>query len=78
MELERGIQIERYNMRGVYSKAVFEGGDKERELAEEYRRYVSIAAAWPRTSALLNAIGKGWLRDAEREDLEADKRKLRS
>ena len=78
LELERGAQVERYNMRGVYGKAVFEGGDKERELAEEYRRYAAIAAAWPRTSALLTAIPNGWQRDAEREDLEAAQRKLRS
>ena len=78
VELERGLQVERYNMRGVYGKAVFEGGDQERQLAEEYRRYAAIAAAWPRTSALLTAIAKGWGRDAEREDLEAAKRKLRS
>jgi hypothetical protein len=78
VELERGVQVERYNMRGVYGKAVFEGGDQERELAEEYRRYAAIAAAWPRTSALLTAIAKGWQRDAEREDLEAAQRKLRS
>ena len=78
VELERGVEIERYNMRGVYGKAVFEGGDKERELAEEYRRYAAIATAWPNTSALLTAIAKGWLRDAEREDLEAAQRKLRS
>ena len=78
VELERGIQVERYNMRGVYSKAVFEGGDKERELAEKYRRYAAIAVTWPRTSALLAAIAKSWERDAEREDLEAAQRKLRS
>ena len=78
VDLERGVQVERYNMRGAYGKAVFEGGDKERELAEEYRRYAAITAAWPRTSALLTAIAKGWLRDAEREDLGAAQRKLRS
>ena len=65
-------------MRGVFGKAVFEGGDQERQLAEQYRRYAVIAAAWPRTSALLTAIAKGWGRDAEKEDLEAAKRKLRS
>ena len=78
VELERGIQGERYNMRGVYSKAIFEGGDKERELAEKYRRFAAIAVTWPRTSALLAAIAKSWERDAEREDLEAAQRKLRS
>jgi hypothetical protein len=77
-ELERGIQVERHNMRGVYRKEMFEGGDQERFLAKEYRQYAEAAAAWPRTSALLVAIARGWDRDAAREDLEADQRKLRS
>jgi len=78
VELERGLQVERHNMRGVYGKEMFEGGDQERQLAEEYRQYAAIAAAWPRTSALLTAIARGWDRDAEREDVEAAQRKLRS
>ena len=78
MELERGIQLERYNMRGVHGKQVFEGGDQERALAEESARNARLAAAWPRTSALLSAIARGWERDAEREDMEAAQRKLRS
>lgn len=78
VEIERGLQIERYNMRGVHSKAVFEGGDQERQLAEDYRRYAVITAPWPRTSALLTAIAKGWEHDAGREDLAAAQRKLRS
>jgi hypothetical protein len=78
VELERGLEVERYNMRGVYGKGVYEGGDQERQLADEYRQYAAIAAAWPQTSALLRAIAKGWDRDAERADLEAAQRKLRS
>jgi hypothetical protein len=78
VELDHGLQLGRYNMRGVHGKGVFEGGDQERHLAEEYRKYSATAAAWPRTSALLTAIAKGWERDAEREDLEAAQRKLRS
>ena len=78
VELERGVQLGRYNMRGVHGKAVFEGGGQERSLAEQYRQYAAVAAAWPRTSALLTVIAKGWERDAEQEDLEAAQRKLRS
>jgi hypothetical protein len=78
VELERGVQLGRYNMRGVHGKPVFEGGDQERKLAEENRRYAAIATSWPRTSVLLTAIAKGWERDAERADLEAAQRKLRS
>jgi hypothetical protein len=65
-------------MRGVHSKQVFEGGDQERALAEESARNASLAAGWPRTSALLSAIARGWELDAEREDIKAAQRKLRS
>jgi hypothetical protein len=77
-ELEHGLQLERYNMRGVHRKQLFEGGDQERVLAEDNARSANIAAAWLRTSALLSTIAKGWERDAQREDIEAAQRKLRS
>lgn len=77
-DLERGIQIERYNMRGVYTKSMFEGGRQERDLAERYR---SWAAKMPgsklRTRGLLNAIAASWDVDAVRADEEAARDKLR-
>jgi hypothetical protein len=76
--LERGLQIERFNMRGVNSRGMFEGGDQERALADDNLRWADIAAVWPRTSALLQAIAKNWRLDAEREDIQAAQRKLRS
>ena len=77
-ELENGLQVERFNMRGVHGKQIFEGGEQERALADENARWANIAAAWPRTSALLRAIANTWRLDAEREDTEAAQRKLRS
>jgi hypothetical protein len=77
-DLERGIQLARYNMRSVHSKALFEGGDQERALALENARNAALAVNWPRTSALLTAISKTWERDAQREDTEAAQRKLLS
>jgi len=38
VELERGLQLERYNMRGVHGKAIFEGGVQERALAAYFTR----------------------------------------
>jgi len=76
-ETDRMAVTER-NIGRAHGKGVFEGGDQERQLAEEYRRYGAIAEAWPHTSALLTAIAKGWDRDAERADVEAAQRKLRS
>ena len=78
VELERGLQLERFNMRGVYGKEIFEGGTQERALAEQNTRWADISVLWPRTAALLRAIATSWLRDAQREDTEAAQRKLRS
>ena len=78
LELERGLQVERFNMRGVYGKEIFEGGAQERALAEQNIRWAEIAVLWPRTAALLRAIATSWSREAQREDIEAAQRKLRS
>ena len=77
-ELERGIKLERYNMRGVHGKPIYEGGEQERALALENVKSAELAAAWPRTSSMLAAIAKSWEADAQREDTEAAQRKMRS
>jgi len=76
-ETERGIQIERFNMRGVHSKALFEGGKEERGFAEQARGWSGKCDAWPRTQRLLNEIAKDWDRHAEWEDAEARKDRMR-
>jgi hypothetical protein len=77
-ELERGIQIERFNMRGPHWRALYEGGDQERAFAAEYNRSADLMAPWPRTAALLRAIARRWDADGEHEDVRASQRKLRS
>lgn len=74
--VERGIEIERFNMRGVYSKGALEGGAQERELADRYRQWGQQATA-PRTSAMLGRISAEWEQRARQEDVEAEKRKLK-
>jgi hypothetical protein len=77
-DLERGIQIERYNMRGVFSRAMFEGGVQERELAERYRGWAAQQpASHMRTRAMLNSIAEGWDTDAKHADDEAARDRLR-
>ena len=76
-EAERGLKIERFNMRGVYSKGLFEGGKQERGFAAQYRGWAAKCDSWPRTQRLLNEIAKEWDRHAEWEDSEARKDRMR-
>jgi hypothetical protein len=76
-QMERGLAIERFNMRGVYSKAVFEGGNQERELASQYREWAKGVVAWPRTSATLERIATTWDREAVQADVRAEQDQMR-
>lgn len=74
--LERGIEIERINMRGVYSRVVGEGGKQERDLAVTYRNWASKASS-PRTAAMLERIAERWDEQAHQADIAAEKEKLK-
>jgi len=77
-EIDRGLEIERYNMRGIYNKALYEGGDQERALANQYRAWAdSSRARWPRMARVLETSAEGWEAYARREDAEAEQDKLR-
>ena len=71
------MMIERFNMRGVYSKAPLEGGSQERDLATRYRQWAAQTIS-PRTSAMLERIAISWDEDARRADVEAEQQKLKS
>jgi hypothetical protein len=76
--IDRGLEVERHNMRGIYNKALYEGGDQERALADQYRRWADISRArWPRMVRVLETIAEGWEAYARREDAEAEQDKLR-
>lgn len=77
-ELERGLEIEVYNSRGVTNRSLTEGGRKERDLASMYSDWArATGSKWPRTAALLKRIARDYEADAEREDLEAELREDR-
>ena len=76
-ELELGIEIERFNMRGVQVRAMYGGGAPERTLAEEARQSARMTRTWPRTNAVLERIADSWDKTAEREDERARQDKLR-
>jgi alpha/beta superfamily hydrolase len=69
--VERGVEVERHNVRGVVSKAIFEGGRQERALAEEARGWARASARWPRTAAMLLSVAQMWDAMADREDQRA-------
>lgn len=75
--IEKGIRVERFNMRGAFSKAFFEGGKQERQLAGKYLNWAKACVQHPRTSAMLKAISESWEEDAKREDLRAEQDKMR-
>jgi hypothetical protein len=76
-EIEQGIRTEQFNKRGVSWRAAFEGGDQERALAEQARKWAAACLAWPRTHRLLEEIAASWERMAKHEDdsAELDKRR---
>lgn len=72
--IEIGIGVECVNARGVTSRAMFEGGVQERQLAADWRRRAdSLKLRWPRTAALCQDIAEKWKQHAEFEDLQAAK-----
>lgn len=77
LQLECGIEVERINMRGVYSKQLGEGGTQERDLALQFCEWAETIHAFPRTSAMLRRISATWTRYAELADREADEDELR-
>lgn len=75
-DIRRGINVKRHNMRGAYSKALYEGGQQERTLAAQYRTWAGAARdGWPRMATVLDEIAQDWERQAEREDARAEQDK---
>src|SRR5581483_9533057 len=75
MDLERGIEVGRYNSRGGVWRSPYAGGEQERQIAAGYERDAcTVAARWPRTAAMLRRMAKVYQADAAREDREAELR----
>ncbi len=71
--LETGIHVGIVNARGVTSRGPYDGGQQERVLAADYRRWAGETAVdWPRTSRVLRGIAGDYDRDARREDARAE------
>lgn len=76
-DVDRGVYTERLNMRGVYSKAIYEGGTQERELAEANRDWATKCSEYPRVAQILLRIAERYDHDAQREDERAALDKMR-
>ncbi|MBM4325726.1 MAG: hypothetical protein FJ118_01065 [Deltaproteobacteria bacterium] len=74
-DIERGLTTERFNMRGMVTKDLYEGGDQERTLASQYHTWGRACARWPRMAKVLHNIARDWDDRARREDAEAEQDK---
>lgn len=78
VELENGIRTQTYNNRGIFSRAMGEGGEQERSLRDRYVTYAKhVMTRWPRTGRMLQAMADSYDRDAKRVDIEAKQDDLR-
>lgn len=76
-QIERGISVARYNMRGVFTKGLFDGGNQERAIADQYESWSLLTRKWPRTASMLRGISEGWVRSARQADTQMQLDQLR-
>lgn len=77
-DLERGINTQIYNNRGIFSRAIGEGGTQERSLKDRYTTYANkVMSQWPRTGRMLKAMADSYEQDAHRVDIEARQDELK-
>ena len=72
--LETGFDMGLRNRRGVTTRLPTDGGVQERDLVERFRGYAKATALdWPRTSAVLERIARGYEDDARWHDDDAER-----
>lgn len=77
-DIETGLSLAQFNSRGVTCKAMYEGGEQERELAMMWaERANELSTTWPKASSLCSMISESWMRKASSEDERAEQDKLR-
>lgn len=75
--LDDGFYVGICKKRGVVTKAAFEGGRQERELANRFKHYSdSLSAKWPRTVSVLAKVAESYEYQAKMEDKDAERRDL--
>jgi hypothetical protein len=69
IDLERGIEVGKFNQRGVTTRTLSEGGEQERKIAEEYERQAEKTKFdFPRTAGMLLRLAERYKRQAIFED----------
>ena len=68
-----GFTVGKFNLRGVTSRGVFEGGESERSLADRYRSdSMKMAPSWPFTAQLLRKLAEDYDLSGRQFDRESD------
>jgi hypothetical protein len=74
-DIRRGLSTGLFNKRGVTSRAYYDGGRLERDLAEDYRRHAdAIRNAYPLLAATLDEMAGLYEEHGRREDTQANLR----
>jgi hypothetical protein len=72
--IAEGMRTGRYNLRGVHARG--EGGQQERDLAEQYREWSKrVAFEWPFTAKLLEQLAGTYDSDAVWQDNDSNVRR---
>ena len=71
-DIDTGLSIAIRNQRGVTSRAPFDGGDQERNLAKKYRQTSSRLSTSPRTRAIFEGLAAGYEEEAAWHDRQAE------
>lgn len=75
VDIERGVVAGLIEKRGPTWRAANDGGDQERGLAAQYRRFAEETRLdWPRTSALLDRIAQYYDSEGRRVDEDVERR----
>ncbi|MFG1625449.1 hypothetical protein [Kribbella sp. NPDC049227] len=73
-EIESGLYLAIVNGRGVTTRGLEEGGERERDLKAKYETdAVKISDVAPRAAAVLRGVARSYDRDARRNDLSAER-----
>lgn len=74
-DIDQGLLVAIRSQRDATWRAVSDGGEQERELAERYRADSRRFQGWPRTAAIFNSLAKGYEHEATVHDREAESRR---